>query len=216
MRILLYSSYSSMPNTEILNMLGENTKTCLFCTYADENAPSYVDKIKKNLSKVFDNFINLTPDYDFKDKIDCIFMCGGNIFELIWKLKKYNQFDKLKQMVEEGVLYVGDSAGSELCAKDNLFVADFEPPQIEMNINENYQGFGFVDKKILVHASKFRLSHRLGLIWDKDGWHDYVVYKCKQKNAIKIPNNAVAIIKDEEFKIKKYTWKHLVEINKKN
>ena len=126
MRILLYSSYSSMPNTEILNMLGENTKTCLFCTYADENAPSYVDKIKKNLSKVFDNFINLTPDYDFKDKIDCIFMCGGNIFELIWKLKKYNQFDKLKQMVEEGVLYVGDSAGSELCAKDNLFVADFE------------------------------------------------------------------------------------------
>ena len=85
-----------------------------------------------------------------------------------------------------------------------------------MNINENYQGFGFVDKKILVHASKFRLSHRLGLIWDKDGWHDYVVYKCKQKNAIKIPNNAVAIIKDEEFKIKKYTWKHLVEINKKN
>lgn len=216
MNILLYSSYSSMPNTEILQVLGQNTKTCLFCTYADENAPTYVEKILKNLSKVFEKIVPLTPKYKFDEKIDCIFMAGGNIFELIYKLKKYNQFDILKKMVENGTLYVGDSAGSELCAKDNQFVADFEPPQIEMDIKENCQGFGFVDKKVLVHASKYRYSHRHGLIFDKGGWHDYVVYKIKQKDSIKIPNNAVAILGGGgSLRIKKYPWKRLVELNQK-
>lgn len=213
MKILLYSSYSAMPNSDILNLFDNPPKTCLFCTYADENAPTYVEKILKNLKKVFKNIVYLTPDYKFDEKIDCIFMAGGNIFELIFKLKKYNQFDKLKTMVKNGTLYIGDSAGSELCAKDNLFVADFEPPQIEMNIKENYQGFGFVDKKILVHASKYRYSHRWGLIFDKGGWHDYFCYKRKQKNALKIGNNAVAIVNDEGIKIKKYPWKKIVELN---
>lgn len=215
MKILLYSSYSAMPNTEILKMFDTPPTTCLFCTYADENAPVYVEKILANLKKVFTKIIPLTPDSDFHQPFDCIFMAGGNIFELIYKLKKYNQFDKIKKLVEKGVLYIGDSAGSELCATDNLFVADFEPPQIEMNIKQNCHGFGFVQNKILVHASRYRLSHRWGLIFDKGSWHDYVTFKCKQKGALKIPNNAVAIVTDDGIKVKKYSWKKLVEINKK-
>ncbi len=215
MKILLYSSYADMPNKEILDTLGRKPENCLFCTYADENCPNYTDKLINNLTKVFKNIIPLTPDYKFNTKIDCIFMAGGNIFELIYKLKKYDQFNKIKQMVKNGTLYIGDSAGSELCASDNLFIADFEPPQIEMDIRENSQGFGFVDKKILVHASKYRISKTRGLIFDKDSWHDYIVYKIKQQNALKIPNNAVAIINNKDIKIKKYSWKKLVELYQK-
>lgn len=214
MKLLLYSDYYNMPNKDVMNMK-INTQNCLFCTYADEEAVAYNQMAKSHLSEIFSNIIDLTPDYDFKDKIDCIFMNGGNVFELIYKLKKYKQFDKIKNMVENNILYIGNSAGSDLCGDDLMFINEFEPPKIKMKIEENCHGFGFIKKSILVHAGKFRLSSKHGLIFDKGAYSIYLKFKIKQKNNIKIPDNAVLKVVDDVFKIKKYPWKKLVELKEK-
>ena len=201
-----------MPETEIKKFLNKNgEKVCLFCDYADEVAVDYIEREKMALKRNFDKIVALTPDFDFKQKFDCVFFSGGNIFELIYKLKKYKQFDKFKKMIEKDVLMIGNSAGSELFAKDNLYVAQYEPPQIEMDIKKNCEGFGVVPK-VVVHASKYRLSARHGLIFDKGGWHDYMKYKIKEKDGIKIANNAVLIVTEDGQKLKKYSWQKLVAL----
>jgi len=212
-KILLYSSFDIMPISDVKKACDKTLKTCLFCSYADENSVNYIAKTKAHLMKMFENVVDLTPDFDFKQKLDCIFVNGGNAFDLIYKLKKYNQFDKIKTMVENGTVYIGNSAGSTICGDDISFVNDFEPPSIEMNLKDNCQGFGFVSNPILVEASKFTFSKKWGLYINKSQWHDYLVYKIKQKNALKIGNNAVAIVNDKNIKIKKYPWKKIIEIN---
>ena len=215
MKIMLYSSYSTMPNSDVLKMFDHPPKTCLFCAYADENAPSYVNRAKQHLSQVFDTIVDLTPKTNLNQKFDCIFVNGGVAFELIYKLKKYNQFDKIKKMVEDGALYIGNSAGSEVCSKDIMFVNEYEPPNIPIDIEENRYGFGFVEEKVLVEASRLGYSKKHGLFTDSRNYHNYLVYKTKYKDSIKIGNNAVAIINNGEIKVKKYPWKKIVEMNQK-
>lgn len=216
MKLLLYSEYCYMPNNDVFKALEKNKKplTCLFCAYAEENETNYIKRTKNNLSKVFNTIIDLTPAYKFNDKIDCIFVNGGSNFELVYKLKKYNQFNKLKNMVESGTLYIGNSAGSVLCSKNFLWTNEYEPPEIADCIaEENCNGFGFVDKNILAHASKYKIKQNQGLVFDKERWHNYVTIKLKQPNPLKIPNNGVAIVNNNNIKVKTYPWKKLVELN---
>lgn len=202
-----------MPKQDVLKMLGTNTNLCLFCCYADENATDYNQRNKQKLKQIFKNVVDLTPNFKFDKQIDCVFMNGGNVFELIYKLKKYKQFDKIKNLIENGTVYIGNSAGSEVCMQDCYFISEFEPPQIKMDVKENSQGFGFVDKKILVEASRYTLSRKHGLVKESN-YHNYLVYKLKQKNGIKVANNGVVIINDENIKTKKYPWIQLLELNK--
>lgn len=217
MKILLYSDYKCMPNKEIIKMLDKQSGICLFCSYADELAIDYKNKVLKNLSKVFSNIIELTPKYEFTDKIDCIFINGGNIFELIYKLHKYNQFEKVRDLCLKGVLYIGNSAGSQLIGTNNFYVNKFEPPKIKMNLQENSHGLGLYDGLVFVHTSKKILSFRRGVVAEPD-YQNYIKYMLKEKTFkhICIPNNGCAIITDTDAKVKKYSWKYIKKINLSN
>ena len=64
---------------------------------------------------------------DFKNlDIDVIYTCGGNTFTLL-KLIKDCGFDKeIKKYVENGVIYIGRSAGSHLVSKNIEHVLPFD------------------------------------------------------------------------------------------
>ena len=49
---------------------------------------------------------------------DVIYVCGGNTFEYLDKIKKTNLDEKIKEMVNEGVHYFGISAGSILAGPE--------------------------------------------------------------------------------------------------
>ena len=88
-----------------------------------------------------------------------IFVKGGNTVQLLHLLRKYNQFDKIKDLVNNGVLYVGQSAGAIIAGIDTEWTLKSEPYNVDLKSifgKDAYRGFCFVDSNILVHASKLR------------------------------------------------------------
>lgn len=214
MNLLLYSDFSNTPKNELTEYFGNlKNKICLFCAYADEDAHSYIKREKNALSKIFENIIDLTPNYKFKDKIDCIFISGGYNFELSYKLKKYNQFDKIKNIVKSGVLYIGNSAGSVMAGVDFEFTLNYEPPRFELEIDSNKYGFGFIKNNVLVHFSKYIYSVKSQTLAKEEGYINHLKVKYIHPDYITIPNNGVAIVKDNKIKIKKYSWNKILKYN---
>ena len=214
LNLLLYSDFYCMPTSDVFKSLKGFSRplTCLFCNYADEQKSNYYKRTIKQLKKIFDNIIELQPNYKFNNAIDAIFINGGNNFELIYKLKKYNQFNKLKKIIENGTLYIGNSAGSVICGKNILWTKAYEPPQInDCLAEENCIGFEIVDRNILAHASKFSYRENKGLLYNKNSYYNYVTIKLKQPNQLKIPNNGVAIINGDAIKVKTYSWKKIID-----
>lgn len=212
MNLLLYSDFSNTPNDELTEYFGnKKNKTCLFCAYADEDAHSYISREKKTLSKVFENIIDLTPNYNFRDKIDCVFISGGFNFELSYKLKKYNQFAKIKKLIEDGVLYIGNSAGSVMAGVDFEFTLNYEPPRFELDIATNKYGFGFIRNNVLVHFSKYIFSVKKQALELENSYTNHLKVKLKHPEYLTIPNNGVAIVKGNKIKIKKYSWNKIVK-----
>ena len=213
MKLLLYSNYWSMPNDDIIKLLGKRGGCCLFCDYADRRAFNYIENVKKHLSEVFDKIVDLSAGYKFKDEIDCIFINGGNNFELAYKLKKNNQFDIIRQMILSGVLYVGDSAGSMLLGDDFSFSLAYEKPERSLDIEEFSKGFGIIHKNIVVHASRYTLSYRKGF-YVSSSWKTYLKYKKDLPNALKIPNNGVFVVNGDKSILKTYPYKTLIKLAK--
>ena len=89
----------------------------------------YVEKSKKELEKLKisrDNIITYNLDYDMPDEklkeFDVIYVCGGNTFYLLHRVRESGFGETIKSFVEEGKLYVGVSAGSIL-AGPNIDIA---------------------------------------------------------------------------------------------
>lgn len=216
MKLLLYSDFSHMPTKDVLDALKDNVGgvTCLFCSYADEQAPNYTNRAKRTLYRVFSKIIDLHEGYDFKDKIDCIFINGGYNFELSYKLKKYNQFEKIISLVRDGTLYIGNSAGSVMAGEGHEWTSEYEPPRFEVDLEKHKFGFGFIKGNVLVHTSKFIYSDRKkDLVKEVDYIH-YLRNKKKLEKYIAIPNNGVAIVEDDKIRLKIYPWKRVIEESK--
>lgn len=60
---------------------------------------------------------DLTTHRD-KTGIDCVYVCGGNPFFLLKKLKECGYYTKIQEWVHDGLLYIGVSAGSMIAAPD--------------------------------------------------------------------------------------------------
>lgn len=117
MKALLCSSFRYMGNffAPSLKLDKHRKLTVLFISYALEDE-EYINQNKNMLLSTFNikKIIDLKPDYEFKDKIDIIFVNGGLADVLIEKLFLYNQFEIIKNLVfNKNVIYIGESAGSD-------------------------------------------------------------------------------------------------------
>lgn len=134
----------------------------LFCAYAFENGTEYNNAQKMALKRAFNvnKIIDLTEDYDFKDKIDVIFVNGGyGIANLVEKLVKSGHDKKILELVKNGTIYIGESSGAKIAG-------DYSVPQVFEDIEEdletlnkrrkNFKGFHFVDGVVLTHMSRYR------------------------------------------------------------
>ena len=85
----------------------------------------YVEESKKELLDLGikkENIIVYDLDREITDEelanIDSIYICGGNSFYLLYKVRASKFDEKIKEMVNRGVVYVGVSAGSVLVGSD--------------------------------------------------------------------------------------------------
>lgn len=95
--------------------------------------------------------LNDLVDTEKLGDFDFLYICGGNTFHILDRMRKTGMDKFIKEQVEKGAIYVGVSAGSILAGK-NIEVAGWgsEGDTNEINLKD-LTGFGFTDIAILPH-----------------------------------------------------------------
>ena len=200
--ILTSSLYESMGIVK--KFLNEKTerKKILFIPTATN-----VDEYKKYIhltQKVFEDFgyevenfdISVFSEETVKEKISetkIVFVSGGNTFYLLQELKKKNLIPYLREKIENGLLYIGESAGSVITAP-NIGYADIVDDKALATELNDYTGLNLVDFYVVPHFEEepFVESSRK------------VVELYKDKLDLKVINNKeVVLVENDEFRIVK-------------
>lgn len=160
MKNLIIASTSTIHGSEYLEYLlptlsthFRNVKNLLFIPYARPSGISYDDYTAKAKAVFSTIHIDVKGIHEFKNptkailNAEAIFTGGGNTFELVNQIYKNNIFDVLKEVVENGIPYLGTSAGSNICGVDMMNTNDMPivyPPSfktlefIPFNVNAHY------------------------------------------------------------------------------
>lgn len=166
-----------------------------------------VDEYKKYIhltQKVFEDFgyevenfdISVFSEETVKEKISetkIIFVSGGNTFYLLQELKKKNLISYLRGKIENGLLYIGESAGSVITAP-NIGYADIVDDKVLATELNDYTGLNLVDFYVVPHFEEepFVESSRK------------VVGLYKDKLDLKVINNKeVVLVENDDFRIVK-------------
>lgn len=160
MKKMLLASTSTLYGTDYLSYLFpeliyffREIDEVLFIPYARPSGIFYQDytQIAKNaLAKINKKVVGIHQFENPKEALEntqAIFVGGGNTFELVNQLYKNDLFPTLKEVVENGIPYLGTSAGSNICGVSMkttndmpiVFPKSFETLGcIPFNINAHY------------------------------------------------------------------------------
>lgn len=136
-----------------LNSFFKGVTTLLFIPYARPSGISYdeytalVAKAFKNIDKDVVGIHQFDSPIEAIKEATAIFTGGGNTFELVNQLYKYQLFPILSEVLNSGTPYLGTSAGSNICGVSMMNTNDMPivyPPSfktlgiIPFNINAHY------------------------------------------------------------------------------
>ena len=200
--ILTSSLYESIELVK--KFLDKNTesKKILFIPTATN-----VDKYKKYIhltQKAFEDFGYEVENFDIsifseeiaKEKLSqakIVFISGGNTFYLLQELKRKNLTSYLKERIENGLLYIGESAGSVIAAPDIEYASIVDDKTLATELDD-YTGLDLVDFYIVPHFEEepFVESSRKTVELYKDKLDLKLI---NNKEAILVENNNFTIIK---------------------
>lgn len=118
---------------------------------------------------------------------DILFVGGGNTFYLLEQAQKSGFLQIAKEMVEEGTIYIGSSAGSILAGPDIAPAEFFDDPS-EANA-QGTVGLGFVDFIIQPHYDP------------TDPAFKRAQEKYKDEKFIPLDNSKLVFVDENEYKI---------------
>ncbi|WP_455042739.1 Type 1 glutamine amidotransferase-like domain-containing protein [Leptotrichia buccalis] len=199
--ILTSSLYESIELVK--KFLDKNTesKKILFIPTA-----ANVEEYKKYMhltQKAFEDFSYEVENFDVsvfseeiaKEKLSeakIVFISGGNTFYLLQELKRKNLITYLKERIENGLLYIGESAGSVIAAPDIEYASVIDDKTVATELDD-YTGLNLVDFYIVPHFEEepFVESSRNTV----ELYKDKLDLKLINKEAILVENNNFTIIK---------------------
>ena len=200
--ILTSSLYESIELVK--KFLDKNTesKKILFIPTA-----ANVEEYKKYMhltQKAFEDFGYEVENFDVsvfseeiaKEKLSeakIVFISGGNTFYLLQELKRKNLITYLKERIENGMLYIGESAGSVIAAPDIEYASVIDDKTVATELDD-YTGLNLVDFYIVPHFEEepFVESSRNTVELYKDKLDLKLI---NNKEAILVENNNFTILK---------------------
>lgn len=116
---------------------------------------SWMDKEFKSILDLGIKEENITK-FNYQDNIDfldfdVIYMLGGNTFYLMKELSKKGLDKKIIQAINNGVIYIGSSAGSIILGKTIETALPFDENIVKLNI---FDGLKIVDGIVIPHANR--------------------------------------------------------------
>ena len=117
----------------------------------------------------------LDHNINFRD-FDAIYMMGGNTFYLLKKLRENNWAEKIKKALEQGIIYIGSSAGSIIMGSSIKTALGYDENQVKLT---NLDGLELVNGLVIPHANqkqdfiekcKNEFNEKLYIIEDNHGF----------------------------------------------
>ena len=125
----------------------------------------------------------------FQSKL--LYISGGNTFYLLQELKKKQLLSLIKEQIADGMVYVGESAGAIITAKDIDYNKLMDDKSVEEELS-NTEGLNEVDFYVLPHVGEepFVESAQATL----DTYND-------QLNLLPLNNRQALLVEGEEVKV---------------
>ena len=158
-KVLYITTASEGENDSDKSWMDDEYKTILNLGFEEKNIYEY---------KIGKKEINIK-------NFDVIYMMGGNTFYLMDMIRRYN-FDKIiKSAIDNGIIYIGSSAGSEILGNSVEYALPFDENNVDM---KDFTGLRIIDGIIIPHANrkeefiskvKENIGEKLFLLYDEDG-----------------------------------------------
>lgn len=161
----LYLSSCLLPDVEVFSkFIGKTTasiKLGLILNSKDGKSPAERAHKEKELTEYFSKIGMQVQEIDLRDHLrgrglldafrcfDVLWFVGGNSFCLRWAMKASDCESILKQVLEEGVVYAGDSAGAIVAGPTLKYFDSMDEPGLAPQAI--YDGLNLVDFSVLPH-----------------------------------------------------------------
>lgn len=124
----------------------------------------------KRLDLLVEEFDIATATYETikstLERNDFIYVARGNTFFLLQELKKTGADQLIIQQVNQGKLYIGESAGAIVAAPDIGYSAPMDQVEKAPNLKD-YTGLGLVDFYVVPHDKNWEMGKAAQEIKDK-------------------------------------------------
>jgi len=125
----------------------------------------------------------------FQSKL--LYVSGGNTFYLLQELKKKQLLSLIKEQVADGMVYVGESAGAIITAKDIDYNKIMDDKAVAKELNDT-EALNEVDFYVLPHVGEEPFVDSTPAPLDTYG---------DQLNLLSLNNRQAVLVEDEEVKI---------------
>lgn len=158
-KVLYITTASDGENDSDKSWMDEEYETILDLGFSKENIYEF---------KIGQKEININ---DF----DVIYMMGGNTFYLMDMIRKYNFDTVIKKAMDNGIIYIGSSAGSIILGNSVEYALPFDENNVDL---KDFSGLRIVDGIIIPHANrkeefiskvKENIGEKLFLLYDENG-----------------------------------------------
>ena len=158
-KVLYITTASDGENDSDKSWMDEEYETILDLGFSKENIYEF---------KIGQKEININ---DF----DVIYMMGGNTFYLMDMIRKYNFDTVIKKAMDNGIIYIGSSAGSIILGNSVEYALPFDENNVDL---KDFSGLRIIDGIIIPHANrkeefiskvKENIGEKLFLLYDEDG-----------------------------------------------
>ena len=175
-------------------------KTVTFIPTASvvEKVVFYVEAGKKELVKlgltVDELEISTATADEITDKLeknDFIYITGGNVFFLLQELRRTGADKVIKEQVEVGKLYIGESAGSMIASPNIEYAQDMDSVKKAPNLN-TFEALSLVDFYPIPHHTNFPFKKAVEKIISKYE-ATLTLYPISNKEAISVNGDDVKV-----------------------
>lgn len=161
---LFLTSYLAGVKELVQNFLTQNDVQEILFIPTAANVKEYWDYVDEGIAVLKENGYDVTildvattPHNKSAQAIKnskCLCISGGNTFYLLQELKRNGLLDLIKQRVQDGMLYIGESAGAIIACPNISYNQIMDDKTVATELI-NYSGMGLVDYYVLPHNGEF-------------------------------------------------------------
>ncbi len=120
-----------------------------------------------------------------------LYISGGNTFYLLQELKRKHLLPHIKKRIDEGMFYLGESAGAIITASDIEYNQIMDDKNIAIDLT-NYSALNLVDFAIVPHYGEFP--------FEESSQKTVQIYQSKL-NLLPLTNSQAVIVDEDNYTI---------------